>query len=258
MLLVDQVELLREYLGQLRNQQVVLPLMGGPLATRQTYQFKSLVHPARDIATTIADADPQGEKLPPRLRGWNLDITDEFRNTQRIHLKRLLGMIIHVYYLRVGDGDLDISNDVGKRVIVPYDRFLDSVERLVLTPEDICLVICGLTEEKLKNESAAKAPVAMTPGSGDLVHCLAIIRRWPELQESIWTMFFADRTTTVEPGCQTINDRPFLMGGRHTGTTALWHIGWRRNDAYAVSWIDVSQLIGRIQEYFTGGCPDRC
>ena len=30
MLLVDQVELLREYLGQLRNQQVVLPLRGGP------------------------------------------------------------------------------------------------------------------------------------------------------------------------------------------------------------------------------------
>ena len=251
MLLVDQVELLRGYLVQLRNQQVVLPLMGGGLATRQTYQFKSLVHPARDIATTIARADPRGDKLPARLRGWNLDITDGLQKTQRIHLKKLLGMIIHVYYLRIGDGDLDISNDSGKRVIVPYDTFLDSLERLVLTPEDVCLVICNLTEEKLKHEKTVEALGAMTPGSGDLVHCLATIKRWPELQESIWSMFFADRATTVEPGCQTINDSPFLMGGQHTGTTALWRIGWKRNDAYATSWIDISRLIARIQEYFS-------
>lgn len=224
--------------------------MGGLLATRETYQFKSLVHPARDIATTIANADPCGDKLPTRLRGWNLDVKNEYRNPQRIHLKQLLGMIIHVYYLRVENGDLDISNDIGKRVILSYDTFLDSVERLVLSPKDICLTICGLTEEKLRNESAIKALAAMTPGSGDLMHFLANIKRWPELQERIWSMYFADQTTTVEVDCQTINNCPFLMGGRHSETTVLWRMGWRRNDTYAESWIDLSEINGRIREYF--------
>ncbi len=184
MLLVNQVELLRQNLVQLRKQQFALPLMGELSHTRQTYQFKSFVHPARDIATTIAGADPRGDKLPNRLRGWNLDVTDELGKTLNIPLKKLLGMVIHVYYLRVGDGDLDISNDLGERVIVPYNVFLDSVERLVLTPEDICLVICGLAEEKFKTENAMRALGAYMPGPGDLAHCLATIRRWPLLQEA--------------------------------------------------------------------------
>lgn len=250
MLLVDQVELLRRNLIQLRDRQVVLPLMGGLSATTQTYQFKALIHPARDIAATIVRADPQSDRLPARLRGWNLDITDEFGNVQRIHLKKLLGMVIHVYYLRLGDGDLDISNDDGKRVIVPYDNFLASLARLVLSPEDICLVICGLTEEKLKKENAVQALAAMTPGTGDLAHCLATIHRWPKLQESVWSRYFADRATGVEEGCQTVNDSPFVMGAHHTGPTVSWRVGWRRNDAYAVSWIDLSWLIGRMQDFF--------
>ena len=168
MLLIDQVELLRQYLGQLRNQQFALPLMGGRSATRQTYQFKSLVHPARDIATKIADADPGGNKLPARLRGWNLDTTDELQRRQRIHLTKLLGMIIHVYYLRIGDGVLDVSNDEGKRVIVPYGNFVDYVERLVLTRDDTCLVICGLAEEKLKNGHTMQALSGTDSGVGRL------------------------------------------------------------------------------------------
>ena len=127
MLLADQVELLRENLALLRRQEFVLPLMGGLSATRHTYRFKSLIHPARDIATAIAKADPVGNKLPNHLRGWNINVTDEYRKTRSIHLKKLLGMVIHVYYLRVGDGDVDISNDRGARFIVPYDLFLDSV-----------------------------------------------------------------------------------------------------------------------------------
>ena len=254
MLLVDQVELLRQNLVQLRKQQFSLPLMGGPSATRQTYQFKSLVHPARDIAATIAEADPGGDKLPTRLRGWNLDVADEFRKPQKIHLKKLLGMVIHVYYLRIGHGDLDISNDLGERVIVPYNVFLDSVERLVLTPEDICLVICSLAEEKFKNKNSIRALGAPMPGAGDLVHCLATIKRWPPLQESIWKTFFAGRSTTVKSDCQTINDQPFIKGGQLIGTTVMWHVGWRRNDAYAEPWVDVSHLIGRIQDYFDGPC----
>lgn len=250
MLLIDQVELLRENLKQLRNQQFSLPLMGGSLATRETYRFMSLVLPARDIATTIVAADPRGDKLPAQLRGWTLNTKDELGNPKRIQLKKLLGMIIHVYYLRIGDGDLDISNDIGKRVILSYDTFLDSVERLVLTPAAICLVICGLTEEKLKNKCAAEALTDMTSGLGDLMHFLADIKRWPELQERIWSMYFADRVSTVKPDCQTVNDSPFLMTSRYTGATMLWQMGWRRDDAYAVSWIDLSETMGRIREFF--------
>ena len=76
MLLADQAELLREYVVRLRNQQLALPLMGGQVATRQTYQFKPPVHPARYIATTIWKADPRGNKLPARLRGWDLDVSE--------------------------------------------------------------------------------------------------------------------------------------------------------------------------------------
>ena len=229
--------------------------MGGLSATKQTYQFKFLVHPARDIATTIAEADPRGDKLPSRLRGWNLPVTDGFGNTQNIHFKKLLGMVIHVYYLRVGDGDLDISNDLGDRVIVPYNRFLDSVERLVLTPEDICLIICGLAKEKIKNKNAMRALEPRIPGSGDLVHCLATIKRWPLLQESIWKTFFAGQSTTVTADCRTVNDQPFITGGRLKGAAVMWHVGWRRNDAYAKVWIDVSHLIGKLQDYFHNPRP---
>ena len=159
-------------------------------------------------------------------------------------------MVIHVYYLRVGDGDLDISNDLAERVIVPYNVFLGSVDRLVLTPEDSCLVICSLAEEKFKNKNAIGALGAFMPGSGDLLHCLATIKRWPPLQESIWKTFFAGQSTTVRADCPTVNDQPFIKGGRLKAATVIWHVGWRRNDAYAESWIDVSLLIGKIQDYF--------
>ncbi len=204
MLLTDQVEVLRGNIAELRNQQLSLPLMGGLEDTRRTYRFKSLVHPARDIATMIRAADPGGDKLPVHLRGWDLDITDEYRKRQRIELKRLLGMIIHVYYLRVGDGKLDVSNDQGKRIIVPYSAFLDSVERLVLTPGDICLVICGLAENELRKMNPLEAPaMAETPGLGNLAYSLlASIGRWPGLQEIVWATWFAHQSTPVEADCK--------------------------------------------------------
>lgn len=251
MLLLDQVELLREHLEHLRDQQFALPLTGGQFATRLTYQFKSLLHPARDIATTIARADPRGERLPSRLRGWNLDASDEYGTSRKVCLKRLLGMVIHVYYLRVGEGNLDVSNDRGERVIVPYQAFLDSVERLVLTPEEACLVICGLVDERLQNGDAIGALGACEPGWGDLMHCLATSKTWPVLQESLWTSYFSDQSTTVRADCQTIDDTPFIMGAQVTGTTPAWHVGWRRGDAYAQSWMEISHLTGAIQECFS-------
>ena len=217
MLLADQVELLRENLVLLRRQEFVLPLMGGLSATRHTYRFKSLIHPARDIATAIAKADPVGNKLPNHLRGWNINVTDEYRKTRSIHLKKLLGMVIHVYYLRVGDGDVDISNDRGARFIVPYDLFLDSVDRLVLGPEDICLVTCGLVEKRLKNEYARNGLTMDIPGHGDLLHCLATIKRWPTLQENIWKTFFAGQSSKIGADCRIVDDQPFLKGARLRG-----------------------------------------
>ena len=218
-------------------------------------QFKSLVHPARDVATTIAKADPGGNKLPIHLRGWNLDVTDGFREPQKIHLKDLLGMVIHVFYLRIEGGDLDLYNDRGESVIVPYNVFLDSVQRLVLTPEDICLVICGLAEAEVKKRDTG---IELNDGLalGNLkYYCLAQIKRWPALQESIWKTFFAGQSTVVRRDCQTVNGTPFTMGGQDTRTTVIWHVGWRRDDIYAESWIDVLHLIGKIQDYFTNPRP---
>ncbi len=250
MLLVDQVELLRQHVVQLENQRFSLPLMGGPSATIQTYHFKTLVHPARDIATTIAQADPAGNKLPSNLRGWNLIAKDSWGKTKTIHFQKLLGMIIHVYYLNITDNRLDISNDLGERVIVPYDSFLTFVKRLVLTPEHICLVICGLAEERIKSNRGIHALMSDVPGSGDLMHCLSTITRWPPLKETIWSAYFENQGVVVDPGCNTIQDVPFLKGGRHAGRTVLWNVGWRRDEVYATAWIDVSHLIAKIRDYF--------
>ena len=255
MLLRNQVALLRENLVQLRTQKFTLPLWSNLFATKQAYQFKALVLPARDIATAIADADPNGSKLPARLRGWHLDITDEYEKPQRMDLKKLLGMIVHVYYLSANSGKpsrLDLSNDYGERIILPYDTFLTSVKRLVLTDEDICLVCCALTEENLKKDKVSTALMGMSPGPGDLLNCLATVNKWPKLQDSIWSRFFADNASPVASDCNTINDRPFLMGGRHVRTikTIWWRIGWRRGDTYATSWIDTSQLIEQFRQYF--------
>ena len=214
MLLVDQVELLRQHVVQLETQRFALPLMGCPSATTQTYRFKALVHPARDIATTIAQADPAGDKLPPSLRGWNLFAKDSWGKTKTIHLQKLLGMIIHVYYLNIADNRLDISNDLGERVIVPYDLFLAFVKRLLLTPEHVCLVICGLAEERIKRNRGIHALMSDVPGSGDLMHCLSTITSWPPLTETIWSAYFANQGVLVEPGCNTIQGVPFLKGSR--------------------------------------------
>ena len=113
MLLTDQVDLLRLNMQQIRGERPVLPIMGGARSTQHTYQFKSLLHPARDIATTISYADPAGDKLPSHLRGWNLLAEDGWQQPVTIHLKKLLGMILHTFYLMITDNRLDVSNDLG-------------------------------------------------------------------------------------------------------------------------------------------------
>ena len=264
MLLVDQVELLRQNFKQLRNQEISLPLISGGLpATRKTYYFKFLVHPARDIATTIHNADPSGNILPPHRRSWNLSVKDEYGRVESIHLKKLLGMIIHVYYLHIAGGSLDISNDLGKRAIVQYDLFLNAVERLLLSPEDICLVVCNLAEKRLKNGNTMQAMEASVPGSGDLQHLLFTISNWPLLKEKIWIKFFVNkskcthpnnfftnRIETVDGNCEIMEDTPFMSGSHYSRTTTMWKMGWRRGNVYATAWIDASDLIYEIRDNF--------
>ena len=64
-----------------------------------------------------------------------------------VDLKNLLGRLVHVYYLRLDGEVLDVSNDSGRRLIIPYPSFLNAVSRLALTPVDIALVSCRLARK---------------------------------------------------------------------------------------------------------------
>ena len=255
MLLIHQVELLRQNIMELGTQEFALPLMGGMGDTYKAYRFKSLLLPARDIATTIYEADPSGHKLPPRLRGWNLDIEDSHGNSKRKSLKVLLGMIVHGYYFYVEQNELDVSNDKGDRAIVPYDSFLSCVERLVLPPEDICLVICGLTDVRLGSSQALQALMGDVPGSGDLRHCMATISRWPKLEERIWVRFFADQSSAIDANCLIIDGVPFVQVGMYRGSSVVWKMGWRRGNIYANSFIEVVLLVHEIRDFFSNARP---
>ena len=263
MLLIDQVEMLRENLASLQYQEFALPLLGDVSATRRTYQFKSLIHPARDIATIIAIADPAGNKLPRRLRGWNVGVIDELEVPQKIALKDLLGMIIHAYYLRIGDGDLDISNDFGKRLIVPYQEFLKSVKRMLLSPDETCLVICNLVEkqmEQLKKKHSEQKLEGNMPGLGDLqFYCLPQINRWPTLRRSLWETFFseADERKTVGLDYPVVRDKPFVTSWHFSNETLLWHIGWAAGNVFAKPWVDVLHLARVIKSHFDLPRPQR-
>ena len=101
-MLVDQVQVLRENLPRLEDFETCLPLMGGVTSVRRAYDFIHLIHPARDIITCITRADPSGNRLPKHLRGWNVQANDEHGNDTTVDLRRLLGMLVHVYYLRTG------------------------------------------------------------------------------------------------------------------------------------------------------------
>ena len=254
MLLKDQVEILRENLPLLRNARCSLPLHGGFNAARDTYRFKHLIHPARDIAATIKQADPHGDQLPARLRGWGLDVVDEWNHPMEIQLKDLLGMIIHVYYVNLEAEQLDVGNDWGERRIVPYAKFLEAVDRLVLSSEEIGLVACSLTEKQAKRAIPTGGLLPTdTPGCGDLLHVLYSIAEWPELKATIWEAFFAGESRAIDPASNTVNDRLFLMQmrGSKSPNRIAWKMGWRRDDIYAESCMDLLLLIDMIRCYFT-------
>lgn len=263
MILIDQVNLLNQNLVKLHNQEIVLPLMGGIEATKKTYKFKSLLHPARDIATIINEADPGADRLPKHLRNWSLEVKEvkfvegKWTRKQKIHIKKLLNMVIHVSYLIVGSNSMTLSNDRGDKFIVDYNIFLHLVHRLVLTHEDVCLVICCLVENgvnsklrgSLKNEKL---------WSENLQHCLNVMKIWPHLQKIIWKEFFAESSRDINNLKITDNapyleivGYPFIMESKITGTTEMWKMGWRRGSLFSETWIDILRLKDRIQEYFS-------
>ena len=251
MLLIDQVNLLRQNLVQLRNQEFVLPSMGGLEFTHQAYKFRSLLLPARDIVSAIHTADKGGNKLPIHLRRWDLDVTDGIGgNTYKIHLKKLLNMVIHASYLRITRSDVEIHNDRGEKALISHNVFLDSVQKLVLMPKDICLVVCCLAEKEVKNAPQRLADDRLW--LWNLLHCLTMTEMWPTIQNNIWKTFFAEQSTVVRQDCQIINGAPFIMGRKFTGTIEIWHIGWRRDGTYSEAWIDVLRLTSRIQEQLIG------
>lgn len=250
MLLKDQVELLRENLPLLRNTKVSLPLLGGHNAARETYQFKHLLHPARDIATTIHQADPRGDQLPTRLRGWGLDVVDGQNHPMKIQLKSLLGMIIHVYYVHLEADRLDVGNDRGEWCTAPYATFLEAVGRLVLSPEEMGLVACSLTEKQAKHAiPKGECLRSDTSGCGDFLYLLHSIAEWPELEATLWETFFAEKSQLLDPDAQIVNNHPFLQTMVSSGSLSLG-LGWRRDDLYAESSMDLLSLIGMVQDYF--------
>ena len=250
MLIADQVEILRKNLPEIKRIKCALPLGGGYSDTKTAYHFAYLVLPARDIITTIQEADPSGRLLPAHLRGWNIKGMDEYQNEVQIPLKRILGMIIHMHYLHFHAEKLDVSNDSNERIIVARDVFLQQIERLVLTREDICLVACALAEKSLSGKTGKISPWdAEAPGCRDLQKILREIDSWPELKEMIWENYFKKQSETISSDSDVIDSVPFIKGTRSTMPKTSWHLGWRRGLTYSDAWIDVTRIIATIRGY---------
>ena len=252
MLLIDQVHLLRQNIARLGSFKVCLPLLGGVESVRQAYDFVNLVHPARDIITSIRKADPAGDRLPNHLRGWNLKAQDRFGKDTTVDLKFLLGMLVHVYYLSLDGEILDVSNDSGKRVIVAYPEFMKAVSRLVLSPVDVALTTChlarnvhvgeldSLCKSNRQHQTLHMQPDSI-PGPGDFAKLLWEIRAWPELMEAMWRHFFQPASTALEADANVVQNRPYSKGRRlEPNGDYKWSIGWRRGPV--ISKIDVDPL----------------
>ena len=262
MLLIDQVHLLRENITRLGSFKGCLPLLGGIGSVRQAYEFVHLVHPARDIITSIRNADPSGDKLPGHLRGWNLDAQDGNGNGTKVDLKVLLGMLVHVYYLRLDGEVLDVSNDSGKRAIVSYPSFMNAIARLALSPVDVALVSCHLARnvhvaqvQLLRRPAQGCQPFQFPPdsipGPGDFDRLLWDIPNWPELMEALWDRFFKPESTPLDAGANVIDNRPFSHGRLLEQNGAYKRcIGWRRGSVISSVKVDPLALIDYMRTRF--------
>ena len=246
MRLADQVELLRRNWHSIRSQRVTLPVFG-EYDIEAAYRFKCLLLPARDIASTIYFANSKRKRLPKRLQDWDVVFRDEHRSIEKIHIRKLLGRIIHVDNLNLTDEHLDITNDYGKRVIVSRDLFLRTLERLVLSPFDTWLVICCLSESKINQRSREN----QFPNLDDLQWCLWNICHYPDLMEVFWKEYFAHHSSLVSADCITVCDKPVVRGERINGSSLCWNISWRKSNRYACVRVEVSNLIHEIRSFFS-------
>ncbi len=247
MLLKSQVELLRDSLPRLQVARLSLPIGSDVQATKRMYEFKALILPARDIATTLWRAERAG-KLPARLCGWCVDARDGEGKRKKVQLKCLLGMIIHVYYFRLDGESLDLWNDYGVRVIASYGDILEGVRRLVLQRRDVAHVICSLVEEEIeRNANAERDFYDFSPGFGDLYHLLTTLDEWPDLRDHMWSSAFAEHAHDVDASCEI--DRDTVDLNCFGADTPGWRIRWRHGDKYAEPWIGASRLIEIIREH---------
>lgn len=239
-----------------------LPLMGGVGNVREAYEFVHLVHPARDIITSIKRADPSGRKLPGHLRRWNLKAHDGDGAATTVDLKVLLGMLVHVYYIRIDGEVLDVSNDSGKRIIVPYPSFLNAISGLALSPADVALVSCHLARivhldelHSLSSPNGLRRPFRFSPdsipGIGDFYRLLLDIRTWPELMDATWNRFFKPKSVLLDADADVIDNRPFSQGRRLEGNGDYkWSIGWRRGPVISSIDVDPLDLIDFVRTHF--------
>ncbi len=253
MRLTNQVEILKGNLPEITNLVISLPLHGDSLSTSRAYHFAHLILPARDIITTIQMADPSGNILPANLRGWGISVSDGMNQQKDIHLKRLLGMIVHMFYLDFNEKKLDVINDSSERVIVDRDTFLQQLERLVLAREDIGLVASALAEKSLLEITGNNIPKkpwnAEIPGCRDIEEILRNIETWPDLAEIIWGKYFSQESTQINPSENTVNRKPFINGVGYNPGTITWKIGWRRETEYSHIQIEPTQIIATIRDY---------
>lgn len=253
MRLTNQVEILKGNLPEIQNLIVSLPLHGDSLSTSRAYQFTHLILPARDIMTTIHMADPSGELLPSHLRGWSISVSDGMNRQRKIHLKRLLGMIVHIFYLDFNETNLDVINDSSERVIVDRGTFLQQLERLVLAREDIGLVASALAEKSLFEITGSNIPkkpwTAEIPGCRDIEETLRNIETWPDLAEIIWSKYFSQKSTRINPSENTVNRKPFINGIGYNPGIITWNRGWRRETEYSHIQIEPTQIIATIRDY---------
>ncbi len=222
-------------------------MMGGNDGTDEAYEFKNLILPVRDIATTIHQSDPAGNMLPCHLRGWQLGAGDGYGNTNRIHIKKLLGMIVHANYLVVNKQTLDVVNDEGRRAIVNYQTFLNAIERLILKPRDIGLVICNLSERRLENINCGNLD-SVSWKLLDLQDFLFEIAACPEIEEIIWQRYL-ESNENLQNENNAFDKGPQVTQLFFQDGNLSWQVIWKRNGVISRPWINVSDLVDTIRNH---------
>lgn len=246
--LLDQVEVLRHNLPIIQRSSVILPLNPDYSGTRDAYRFANLIHPARDIFKRIKDADPGGDILPSNLRRWQIRTKNNYGNDIQVELGRVLNSIMHMHYLSINDNVLDVENEnLKERYIVDRNVLLEGIGRLLLTHKDVCLVSCALAEKGCEADCHDEIQSISNYNRWyrDLWAILARIHDHVELSERVWHAYFLEHAEPIGSR-DIIRNLPFAKGAF---SSAVWRIGWRRDDLYAAAYVRVPDLVRTIRDY---------